>query len=559
MDFAKPINLSINYWLARGSFYAWVGFLCLLLAVGFFTILHHGGDTMAGLLTGPIKSPGFFTAMIYSLRVAVITFALAFGLAGLLTMTMPTNKWAMIICRGFCFFWLGVPPLTLLVGMDGFYNMAQHLWPANVPFLSLLNPFPNPNGAHQVIALVQKETPFLLLVMLNAYDNINGNYRRFASSLGLGGVARFLKIDFPLLWPKIKWPCLLSLLFAFNNVEAGIFMGPNAPPSFPLLLLNSMQTASALQNNELHGFAIWLLLANGGLVAIFLLLASICANLKKWWMGLSLPIASLNRIYYMGFGLTFAGLAAHGGLLLLSVVGLAMEAWRRGAGFFSGEAHVLATGFFNSFLLGAISSIVAVFVFLWWRFNNAMAMVMSPVTAPRNFLARKIRPINANYILLLPLFLPDIILSLHGNMLSFLLGGGLVVKLGLLLLIHVGLGLGLAMLLLDAPYGKIPQNMLRHGRAIGLTSWRVFFRIVLPLLWRPLLFAIALSFAVSLSLYTPNLMLAAGHDTMTTLLVAYEFSGDNALLAMVSLWLLILPMAGYGIAYGLSTIYDRGK
>ncbi|MGI9461786.1 MAG: hypothetical protein ACR2NY_04345 [Alphaproteobacteria bacterium] len=495
----------------RLSFYGWLIFLLLLVAVGFYPFfVMHGVDVM--LLA--MRSAGFSSAVVYSFQVAVAAFVISFILAFLFTMTISQKKWAIIFANGCCFFWLAVPPLSLLAGMDIFYGMVSNF-------------FPNPNGIHHILALVQKEVPFLLLVMLNARTTISKNYRHHAISLGFDGVAKFFKIEFPLIWPKVKWPCALILLFAFNNVEMGIFLGPSAPPSFPILLLNSLQTQATLEDDVIHGFACWLLLMNISLLVIFLLVEWLIKQTKVFWLRVKITTRSFYPLYYIGFG----GFMLHGFLLLLTVAVAVVATLAIGRGLGSG----LIYGMVNSLWLGMIASVSAVFVFLWWRFYRIISGWQK-------------------YILLLPIFLPDIILAFHGQLLAFFLGGQWLL---LLFLIHGGIGMALAMLMLDGAYDKIPHDMIRHAKSLGLKPMVIFWRVVVPLLWRPMLFAIALCFAVSISLYIPNLILARGFDTMTTLLVAYQFSGDDGLVAVVSLWLLLLPMLGYGIAYYLSGFYDR--
>lgn len=535
----------LNARLLRVSFYGWLTFLCVLVAVGFYPFLYYrdfltalprGAVAMGAAMASALHSPGFFTGLFYSTKIAVIAFSLSFLISWLLNMNMPffnasikkqssTRNIKERIIRlatqphfitGLCFFWLAVPPLALLAGMDIFYG-------------ALSNGFPNPNGLHHVIVLVQKEVPFLLLVMFNARRAIQPGYHRQAAAIGMGGIAEYVKVEFPLMWPKIKWPCVLSLLFAFNNIETAIFLAPNAPPAFTILLLNSMQTELAIQQDQLHGFALWLLIANGCLVLLFLLVAWLVKQSRMFLFRLSLTDRCFPRFYYGGMVIFML----HGFLLLSAVLGSAAPSIINDVG---DMPRSMIDAIVNSLFLGLASSFCAVFIFLWWRFN-------------------KLRIDGwAKYILLLPIFLPDTILALHGNILAFLLGGQ---KLALLFLLHGGMALGLAFLLLDGVYEKIPIGIMRHAQALGLKPTAIFFRVVIPWLWRPLLFSLALGLAVSVSLYTPNIILARDFDTMSALLMAYQFSGDRHMLAVASTWLLSLPMLGYGLAYYLSGIYDR--
>ena len=64
----------------------------------------------------------------------------------------------------------------------------------------------------------------------------------------------------------------------------------------------------------------------------------------------------------------------------------------------------------------------------------------------------------------------------------------------------------------------------------------VFWRVRLPMLFRPVLTAAALGFAVSVALYLPTLLIGAGRwPTVTTEAVALASGGDRRLIGATAL------------------------
>ena len=100
----------------------------------------------------------------------------------------------------------------------------------------------------------------------------------------------------------------------------------------------------------------------------------------------------------------------------------------------------------------------------------------------------------------------------------------------------------------------------RTATALGLGPGAVFWRVTLPLLFRPLMMAAAWGMAVSFALYLPTVFGAAGRiETVLTQSVHQGGGRGDSVRAAWGLLLLILPFVFFALAAGLSAWQARGR
>ena len=117
---------------------------------------------------------------------------------------------------------------------------------------------------------------------------------------------------------------------------------------------------------------------------------------------------------------------------------------------------------------------------------------------------------------------------------------------------HLLFSLPYAFLALAQSYRGLDPRYLRTARSLGAGPARVFWRVKLPLLLRPVLFAGAVAFAVSIAQYLPTLFIGAGHfPTLTTEAVASASGGDRRILGVYTFLQSVLPLTAFGLAVGL--------
>ncbi|MCT7377093.1 carbohydrate ABC transporter permease [Chelativorans salis] len=129
--------------------------------------------------------------------------------------------------------------------------------------------------------------------------------------------------------------------------------------------------------------------------------------------------------------------------------------------------------------------------------------------------------------------------------LQMMVAGGLVNTLTALILVYTAQGLPLAIFILSEFMKQVSDDLKNAGRMDGLSEYRIFFRLVLPLV-RPAMATVAVFTMIPIwnDLWFP-LILAPAESTKTITLGAQVFIGQfvtnwNAVLAALSL--AILPV-----------------
>jgi putative thiamine transport system permease protein len=104
-------------------------------------------------------------------------------------------------------------------------------------------------------------------------------------------------------------------------------------------------------------------------------------------------------------------------------------------------------------------------------------------------------------------------------------------------------------LTLSGPYRQFDDRY--SWLALSLTGRRAhsFWRIKLIILLRPILYAFATGFAVSIAQYLPTIFVGAGRfATLTTEAVALASGSDRRLMAIMALWQQLLPLIVFALA-----------
>ncbi len=98
------------------------------------------------------------------------------------------------------------------------------------------------------------------------------------------------------------------------------------------------------------------------------------------------------------------------------------------------------------------------------------------------------------------------------------------------------------------------------GAALGASPARVFWRLRLPMLLRPVLVAAAVGMAVSIGQYLPTLLIGGGRIvTLTTEAVALSSGGNRRIIGTYAVLQLILPALGFGLALAVPALVFRHR
>lgn len=167
-------------------------------------------------------------------------------------------------------------------------------------------------------------------------------------------------------------------------------------------------------------------------------------------------------------------------------------------------------------------------------------------------------------LLALPLVLPPTVLGYYllvamgaaspvGAAWRALFGGQLVFSFEALVLASILFNLPFAVQPIQRAFEAIPREVREAAACCGMSSWRAFLRIELPLAWPGVLSALVISFAHTLGEFGVVLMVGGSipGETRTIAIAIYDRvqAFDNAAAATMSATLLAISMAAIATSY----------
>ena len=167
----------------------------------------------------------------------------------------------------------------------------------------------------------------------------------------------------------------------------------------------------------------------------------------------------------------------------------------------------------------------------------------------------------------LPLVLPPTVLGYYllvafrgasplGQLWSSVFGHGLAFSFDGLLIASVLINLPFAIQPMQRAFEALPPDVREAAWVSGLTPWRTFWKIELPLAWPGVLSAFALTFAHTMGEFGVVLMVGGGipGQTKTAALAIYDRAQgfDSASAGAMSALLLGFSLVAIAVAYGLT-------
>jgi len=553
----NPLNrhwLAIIPWLTAALFLSpvIVGLMGTWLpAFGWFPAIGADHFSLAGWQQ-LLRYPGFSSAIQHTL-VTGLGAALLSLLLTLLLLIGGYPSRAFLLLEKTLSPILSVPHAAFAIGM-GFLltpsgwliRLLQHLtpWFNQPPSWTL---FQDPNGLALIIVLALKETPFLLFMSLAVLPSLQAN-RTLWLAKSMGHSARFtwLCLLLPPLYQQIRLPFYAIVAYSLTVVDMAMIAGPTTPPTLAVMVTQLFNDPTLSQRLVGAAGASMLLL----LVILVLILLRVLeyplVRLRCRWLhrGPS-PTRSWNWERPM------AGLLATALMVFYSLTLLVTLFWS-----FTGRwrfPDVIPAQWSTHAWYRLYERMLEP---LWCSFNLALlsaaiALVLV-IAALENEVRLKyrVKTINSQRILwliYLPLLVPQI---------AFLFGFQVwLIQLNLegrymaLLWSHLVFVVPYVFLTLSGPYREFDDRY--SWLAISLTGSRShgLWRVKLPMLLRPILYAFATGFSVSIAQYLPTLFVGAGkYVTVTTEAVAMASGSDRRLMAVIALWQQLLPLLAFAIA-----------
>jgi putative thiamine transport system permease protein len=127
-------------------------------------------------------------------------------------------------------------------------------------------------------------------------------------------------------------------------------------------------------------------------------------------------------------------------------------------------------------------------------------------------------------------------------------------------LVHLVFVLPYAYLALAGPWQAFDDRLALAARSLGAGRGKVFLRVRLPVLLRPILVAAALCFSVSVALYLPTQLVSGGRiETVTTQAISLASGLDRRLIGVLALVQAGLPVLAFGLANALPALVHRRR
>ena len=444
--------------------------------------------------------------------------------------------------------------LAFLIAPSGWIARLLSPWATGwtqPPDLLILN---DPYGVSLTLGLVTKEVPFLFLMTLAALPQADVARRiNVAQSLGAGRIAAFVISVLPSLYSQLRLPVYAVLAYSMTAVEMAMILGPTRPATL------SAQVVIWMADPMLTGRAT----AAAGAV---LQLAVVIAALLAWVLAERIAALVLIRLAEGGLrahaldavarGLAVLTGTATAAALILGLAGLAvwsvaglwqfpdalpaslsLKTWMRAA------PDLASTGGLTLMIAAAATALSLALVLACLEAEHRYAL--SPQT-------------GALWVLYLPLLVPQVAF-LPGLQIAALRSGveghWLAVAAA-----HLVFVLPYVFLSLAPAWRAWDPRVSVAGLSLGATPARVFWRLRLPMLLRPVLTAAAVGLAVSVGQYLPTLLIGGGRvETLTTEAVALSSGGNRRLIGTYALLQMVLPALGFALALLVPAVLFRNR
>ncbi|MGF1631740.1 MAG: ABC transporter permease [Kiloniellaceae bacterium] len=401
------------------------------------------------------------------------------------------------------------------------------------------------NGLALALGLVIKELPFLLLMTLAALEQVRAEERlAVARSLGYGPLSAWLKAVLPAVYRQIRLPVYAVLAYSLSVVDMALILAPLAPPPLAVQVLRWFNDPDlSMRFVAAAGASLQLLVVVGG-IALWRLGEFVVERLGRAWIagGRRGGDGRVARVLTTGLVMSAVGLAAAGlaSLALWSVTRrwrypdalpseFSLETWAR-------QAPEAATITGTTLAAGLVAAAIALVLVLGCLENEQ-----------RRGLTLSNR---ALWLLYTPLLVPQV---------AFLFGTQiLAIKAGIdatwiaVVWSHLLFVLPYVFLTLGDSYRALDERYARTALCLGARPNRVFWQVKLPMLLRPVLFALAVGFAVSVTQYLPTLFAGGGRFvTLTTEAVGLAAGGDRRVIGVYAFLQALLPLLAFAAALAL--------
>jgi putative thiamine transport system permease protein len=400
---------------------------------------------------------------------------------------------------------------------------------------------------------VLKEVPFLLLMTLAALGQAPADRTlAIARSLGYGPATAWFKTVLPLVWPQIRLPVYAVLAYSLSVVDMALVLAPGTPPPLaPRVLRWFSDPDLSRQFVAAAGAGLQFALVIGA-IGLFRGGEHLVAGLGRRWIaagwrghgergGRLLATGAMGAVFAVGL-LGILGMALWSLARRWRWPDLLPSAWTGGN--WARQADALAWPGWTTVSVAGAAALIAIALVLGCL-ENEQRHRLTPGA-------------RALWLIYAPLLAPQIAFLFGFQVL--LVAAGLDGRWAALVWGHLLFVLPYVFLALAGPWRRLDERYVRTALCLGAPPARVFWRIKLPMLLRPALFALAVGFAVSIGEYLPTVFAGGGRfATLTTEAVSLAAGGDRRVIGVYAFLQALLPWLGFTLAIAVPAWLYRDR
>ncbi len=411
------------------------------------------------------------------------------------------------------------------------------------PDIVILN---DPMGFCLSVALVIKEFPFLIMVTIGVLGQLDIDKTLITGRIfGYQTEQIWLKIIIPRLYKNLRLPIFAVIAYSLSVVDMAILLGPTSPPTLSVLVLQWFNDPDVNLKLLAAAGSLFLFLIVGSTI-LMVFIAEVCVDLlfKAWIVNgkRKTALTKIKQIIHIKvFGVILFTMGASFVLMIWSItwrwrfpdafpIEVTVKHWVKGV--VASQDPVMTT-----IITGLVSSLLALLL--------TIGCLEHEVIAKKENL--KNYNIYIKYILYLPLMIPQITFMAGVQLLLviFNLDGHWMT----LVWAHLLFVLPYTFIALGQTYLTFDSRFLNQAQILKKSYFKALFRVKLPMLLRPILFAFAIGFSVSVAQYIPTMLVGAGRfSTITTEVVSIASGSDRRVLAVYALIQHLLPMIIFALA-----------
>jgi len=535
-----------------------LGLLATLLpALGYLPVIGAAEFTLEPL-SAVFSAPGIWTSLRLSFGIGLTATFLSLVLVALFTAGWHGTRLFRQIQRLLSPL-LAIPHaaaafgLAFLIAPSGFIARALSPWATGSSRPLDLLIIHDPMGLAMCAGLIAKEMPFLFLVTLAALPQVNSRDQSLAAeTLGYGKVAAWMTVVFPAIYTRIRLPVLAVLAYSTSVVDVALILGPTTPPPLSPRIMHWMADPEPAMRLQAAAAALVQLFVSLAAIAVWLLGERFCRRLAGVLAFSGRRVARERALRGAGVAVTlvavalvFAGLALHG---LWSLAGrwrfpdsvptaLTSRHWQVP---FSDGGNVVLTTLALALPAAAIAGFLTIGALEGRTRSNRQGQT------------------RARFLLFIPLIAPQITFLFGLHMLF--IATGIDASYPAVLLAHLTFALPYVFLALADPWNGLDPHYGHVAASLGASDRKIFWKIRLPLLLRPILTAAAIGFAVSVGLYLPTLIIGGGRfATVTTESLALASGGSRQVIAVYAMLQMLLPLIAFALAAAVPALLYKNR